>query len=251
MYSLHWNRKLPLVLVLTTVIISAMHFLPVQNARAAPVESPNGVSSVRAIIIRAIIGPIALPETPPNPTRTLIVTCRVVFYPAPIDRPAEEYVSASVIVNAGGQTYSGASPFTATFQASTATITCSYQNYSPITRTVDYASWELSKHEFVSFIDTSHVTPTTPPTPPTVPPPTERPISPTVPVTTTPPPMIVAPPTGDGFTVILALVIIALLAVGAGYLFDKRKNRRVVTCSECGHTSELGTKFCPECATKL
>jgi hypothetical protein len=94
--------------------------------------------------------------------------------------------------------------------------------------------------------------PGTPQGPPTGgPPPGQPPFPPTGTVTTGPKPDVIPPQISDNFVLILALVIVASLPISAGYLFGKRKSRGVVTCSKCGHTSELDTKFCPECGTKL
>jgi hypothetical protein len=94
--------------------------------------------------------------------------------------------------------------------------------------------------------------PGTPQSPPTGgPPPGQPPFPPTGTVTTSPKPDAIPPQISDNFMLILALVIVASLAISAGYLFGKRKSKGLVTCSKCGHTSELDTKFCPECGTKL
>jgi len=82
-------------------------------------------------------------------------------------------------------------------------------------------------------------------------PPGQPPFPPTGTVTTGPKPDVIPPQISDNFVLILALVIVASLAVSAGYLFGKRKSKGVVTCSKCGQESKLDTKFCPECGTKL
>lgn len=77
----------------------------------------------------------------------------------------------------------------------------------------------------------------------------ESPVAPTVTVTTTPPSATVAPQINGSLTVVLTVVIIALLAILAGYIIGKRKT--ALTCPNCGHTIAEDTKFCPECGKSV